>query len=43
MLEKDGHPTVSDLSGSISIVSIELLTEELVRVDVFPSPAEIDG
>lgn len=33
MLEKDGHPAVSDLSGSIGIDSKELLTEELVRVE----------
>lgn len=33
VLEKDGHPAVSDLSGSIGIDSKELLTEELVRVE----------
>ncbi len=33
VLEKDGHPGVSDLSGSIGIDSKELLTEELVRVE----------
>ena len=33
VLEKDVHPAVSDLSGSIGIDSKELLTEELVRVE----------
>ena len=33
VLEKDGHPAVSDLSGSIGIDSKELLAEELVRVE----------
>mgnify|MGYP002753451740 CR=1 FL=1 len=33
VVEKDGHPAVSDLSGIIGIDSKELLTEELVRVE----------
>ncbi|MDU3074768.1 MAG: universal stress protein [Mixta calida] len=33
VLEKDGHPAVSDLSGSIGIDSKELFIEELVRVE----------